>query len=92
MSIIMSKRCLSDGLSDDMSNLWTPMSKRHQALVPSIFALRTLAVHFFNWSYCVPCVLSDTWGLRCMMFMFCIKEADWGTTAFVPYLAPWFSE
>ena len=29
---------------------------------------------FFSWSYCVPCVLSDTLVLRCMMFMLCVKE------------------
>ena len=31
---------------------------------------------FFYWSYCVLCMLSDTLGLRCMMFIFCVKEAD----------------
>ena len=47
---------------------------------------------FFNRYSCVLCVLSDTWGLRCMMFIFCAKEADWGMMAFVGYLATWFSE
>ena len=47
---------------------------------------------FFNWSYCVLCVLSDILVLRCMMFIFCVKEADWGMMAFVAYFAPWFSE
>ena len=36
---------------------------------------------FFHWSYCV---LSDSLVLRCMMFMFRVKEADLGMTAFVP--------
>ena len=45
---------------------------------------------FFNW--CVQCVLSDTLLLRCMMFIFCVKEADLATMAFVAYFAPWFSE
>ena len=30
---------------------------------------------FFNWSYFVRCVLFDTCVLRCMMFIFCVKEA-----------------
>ena len=37
---------------------------------------------FFNRSYCVRCVLSDTWLLRCMMFLFCVKETDLGMMAF----------
>ena len=41
---------------------------------------------FFNWSCCVICVLSDAWVLRCRMFIFCVKEADWGMMAFVAYL------
>ena len=45
---------------------------------------------FSNWSYCVLCVLSDTLGLGCMMFIFC--EADLRMLAFVAYFAPWFSE
>ena len=28
----------------------------------------------FKWSYCVPRVVSDTLVLRCMMFIFCVKE------------------
>ena len=39
---------------------------------------------FFNWPYCVLCVVSDTW--------FCVKEADFSMIAFVVYFAPWFSE
>ena len=46
----------------------------------------------FHWSYSVLCVLSDTWALRCMMIMFCVKEADWGMMACVAYSAPRFSE
>ena len=34
---------------------------------------------FFNWSYCVLSVLSDTLVLRCMMFIFCVKDTDLGT-------------
>ena len=47
---------------------------------------------FFNWFCCVLCVLSDTLVWRCMMFIFCVKEADWGVMAFVAYVASWFSE
>ena len=47
---------------------------------------------FFIWSCCVLRVLSDALALRCMMFIFCVKEADWGMMAFVPYFAPWFSK
>ena len=36
---------------------------------------------FINWSECVLCVLSDTLVLRCMMFMFCVKEAYLSTIA-----------
>ena len=42
---------------------------------------------FLNWSYCVPCVLCGTWVLRCMMFIGCVKEADWGMMAWVAYFA-----
>ena len=28
---------------------------------------------FFDWPYCVLCVLSDTFVLRCMMSIFCVK-------------------
>ena len=45
-----------------------------------------------NWSCCVPCVLCDTWALRCMMFMFCVEELDRGMRAFVAHFAPWLSE
>ena len=44
---------------------------------------------FFNWSCCVLCVLSDTFVLRCILFMFCVRETDLGTMAFVAYFAPW---
>ena len=44
---------------------------------------------FCNWSYCV---LSDAWVLRCMMFIFGVKETDLGAMALVAYFAPWFSE
>ena len=33
------------------------------------------------------CVLSDTLVLGCMMFIFCVKEADLGMMAFVAYFA-----
>ena len=70
----------------------TPNSKQHQALVPSIFAPWIFGGAVFNWSHCVLRVLSDTWALRCVMVMFCVKEADWGTMALVAYNAPWVSE
>ena len=70
----------------------TPVSKQHEALVPSSFARWILAVQFFNRSYCVVRVLCDTGGLRCTMFIFCVKEADGGMMAFVSYFALWFSE
>ena len=56
--------------------------------VPSIFAPWILVVHFpfFSWSCCVLCVLSDTWVFRSMMFMFCVKEADY-TLSFGMYHA-----
>ena len=47
---------------------------------------------FFNWSYWVLCVLSDTLVLSCMVFIFCVKEADLGMMALIAYFAPWFSE
>ena len=31
-----------------------------------------------NWPHFVPCVLCDTFVSRCMMFVFCVKEADLG--------------
>ena len=40
------------------------------------FSHRGFGGAFFNWSYCVPCVLSDTLVSTCMMFIFCVKEAD----------------
>ena len=42
--------------------------------------------NWFNWFFCVLPVLSDTWGLRCTMFIFWVKEADWGMIAFSPIL------
>ena len=45
---------------------------------------------FSNWSYCVPWVLSATLVFRCMMFMFCVKEADWCMMALVAYFAVGF--
>ena len=42
--------------------------------------------NWFNWFFCVLRVLSDTWGLRCTMFIFWVKEADWGMIAFSPIL------
>ena len=70
----------------------TPMSKQRSALVPSIFAPWVLAVHFsMGPAVCHVC-LSDAWVLRCVMVMFCVKEADWGTMAFVAEFAPWFSQ
>ena len=33
---------------------------------------------FFNWSHCALCVLSDSWVLGFMMFIFCVQGADWG--------------
>ena len=47
---------------------------------------------FFNWSYSVLCVLSDSLALRYMMFIFCVTEADFGMMAWVAFFAPWFSE
>ena len=47
---------------------------------------------FFNWSYCVLCVLSDTLALRCMIFIFFVQEADLGMMAFVAHFAPWFEQ
>ena len=37
-------------------------------------------------------MLSDTWVLRCMMFIFSVKEANLGMMAFVAYFAPRVSE
>ena len=38
------------------------------------------------------CVLSNTLFVRCMMFIFCVKEADLRMMAFVAFFAPWFSD
>ena len=35
---------------------------------------------------CMLCVLSENLVLRCMMFIFCVKEADLGMIALVAYL------
>ena len=68
------------------------MSKQHWALVPSIFAPWTLAVHFsIGPTVCDVCCLvpgfSDAWRSY-----FCVKEAEWGMMALVACSAPWFSE
>ena len=66
-----------------------PMSKQHRVLAPSIFVDFDGA--FINWSDCVLCVPVDTLGLRCMMFIFCVKETDLGLLVFVAYSGPWCS-
>ena len=45
---------------------------------------------FFNWSYCVLCVLSNTFEMHDVIF--CVKEADYGLVTLVAHFAPWFSE
>ena len=47
---------------------------------------------FFNLSHCVPCVLPHTLVLRCMMFIYSVKDALLAKRAFVGCFAPWFSE
>ena len=83
--------CQSDsggGQPSPISGPATPTSKQLQVLVPSVFALWILAFAFFNWCYCVLCVLFDTLVLRrMMMIIFCVKEADLGMMALVAYLA-----
>ena len=75
-------------------DLWP--SNAHGQETPGVGSVNFRTVGFGgafpNWSYCVPCVLSDTLVLRCRMFTFCVKEADWGMMAFVIYGALWFSE
>ena len=44
-------------------------------------------VAFLNSSSCVLCVLFDACVLRCMLFLFCLQEADWDMMAFVAYWA-----
>ena len=70
-------------------DLWP--SNAHVQATPDVGSVKFRAVDFggafFNWSYCAPCVLSDTWALRCMMFVFCVKDPDWGMMAFVAYFA-----
>ena len=64
------------------------MAKQHQALVPSIFAPWILTVHFsIGSTVCYVCCL-----IPCMMFIFCVKEANWGMVASVAYFALWISE
>ena len=46
---------------------------------------------FFNWSYCVPCVLPDTLVLTCMIFIFCVRAALLAKRAFVACFTSWFS-
>ena len=56
------------------------------------FRTMDLGGAFFNWSYCLLYVLSDTLGLRCMMFIFYFKKADLGTMALVAISFFSFSE
>ena len=70
----------------------TPMSKQQGGVGSVNFRTVDLRSALFNWSYCVPCVPSDALVCGCMMFLFCIQEADWGMMAFAAYLAPWLSE
>ena len=64
--------------------------QRHVQATPGVGSVNFRTVVFggalFKWSSCVLRVLCDTWGLRCVMFTFCDKEAEWGRTAFVAYL------
>ena len=68
----------------------TPVSRQLEELVPSIFALWVSAVHFSTGP--TVCYVCCPIPLRCRMFMFCVKEADWGLRALGAYLAPWFTE
>ena len=68
-----------------------PMSKQHLALVPSSLAPLILAVPFSIHST-VPCVLPDALGLRCTMFLFCVKAALVAKRAFVACFASWVAE
>ena len=45
---------------------------------------------FFNWFYCVPCVLPDTLVLRSMKFIFCVKAALLAKRAFVSWFSEWY--
>ena len=45
---------------------------------------------FFDSFYCVPCALSDTLGLRCTKFIFCVKAALLAKRAFVVCFASWY--
>ena len=47
---------------------------------------------FFNWFYCVPCVLPDTLVLRSTKFIFCVRAALLAKRAFVACFTSWFSE
>ena len=64
-------------------------SNAHVQAIPGVGSVNCCAFDlggaFFNGSYCVLCVLSNTWGLRCTMFIFCVKEADRGMMACVAY-------
>ena len=62
------------------------MAKQHWALVPSMFRTVGFGGAFFNGSCCAPCVRSDAFGLRCGMFIVCVKGADWGAMAFCSVL------
>ena len=74
--------------------LWS--SNAYGQATPGVGSVNSRTVDFggafFDWSYCVPCVLSDTWGLRCRMFIFCVKEARFRMMAFGAYFASCFSE
>ena len=39
---------------------------------------------FFNWSYCVRCVLSNTLVLRCMVFCFVSRKLIWLCSIYLP--------
>ena len=73
------------------------MSKQHLALVLSIFApwfwqCIVQLVLLCAMCICVLCVSSNTLVLRCMLSIFCVKEADLHMMAFVAYFALWLSE
>ena len=73
------------------------MATQHEALVTSI-TLRIVAVHFSHWTHCVRCALCavrclcDAWGLRGVMVMLWVKEADRGIRAFAAGSAPCLSQ
>ena len=47
---------------------------------------------FFKSFYRVPCVPPDALGLRCTMFMFCVKAALLAKRTVVACFASWLSE